>query len=72
VCRGRIAIGGSEPGAQALVCLIGQGLVGLDDLAAGGEPVGGLAGLGDDRGERVGARRGAIEPGGAQTGVYFG
>jgi len=72
VGRGRIGIGGGEPGAQALVGLVGESLVGLDDLAPGGEPVGGLAGLCDDRGERVGARRGAIEPGGAQTGVYFG
>ena len=72
VGRGRIGIGGGEPSAQALVGLVGEGLVGLDDLAAGGEPVGGLAGLCDDRGERVGAGRGAIEPGGAQTGVYFG
>ena len=72
VGRGRIGIGGGEPGAQALVGLVGEGLVGLDDLAAGGEPVGGLAGLCDDRGERVGPGRGAIEPGGTQTRVYFG
>jgi len=69
---GRIGIGGGEPGAQALVGLVGESLVGLDDLAPGGEPVGGLAGLCDDRGERVGPGCGAIEPGGVQTGVYFG